>query len=72
MCTFENDRTVEVCDVAIGAVRKALEEQFFGSVTFAHRDGAPTLVSAAPGIPAAHFRSTAERVIAAVQLTDRG
>jgi len=68
MCTFEDDRTVEVCDVAIGRVRAELDRRFAGSVAHVHREGAPTLVAAGPDVSASEFRSEAERAIAAAQL----
>jgi len=67
MCNFEGDRTVEVCDVAIGRVRAELDHRFAGSVVYVERDGAPTRVVAGPEVPASEFRSEAERAIAAAQ-----
>jgi len=67
MCTFKDDRTVEVCDVAIGRVRAELDQRFAGSVVYVQREGAPTLVLAGADLPASEFRSEAERAIAAAQ-----
>ncbi|MHB8510175.1 MAG: hypothetical protein ACYDGR_16290 [Candidatus Dormibacteria bacterium] len=72
MCTFEDDRTVQVCDIAIGSVRAELDGKFTGSLTYVHRDGEPTRVVAGAGVPAAEFRSSAERAIARAQLADLG
>lgn len=67
MCNFEDDRTVEVCDVAIGRVRAHLDRRFAGSVVYIEREGAPTRVEAGPDLPSSEFKSEAERAIAAAQ-----
>ena len=72
MCTLEDDRTVQVCDIAIGSVRAELECKFAGSLTYVHRDGEPTRIVAGGGVSAAEFRSSAERAIARAQPADLG
>ncbi|MGI8607970.1 MAG: hypothetical protein ACR2MY_01895 [Candidatus Dormibacteria bacterium] len=67
MCTFENDRTVDVCDVAFPAVRAALADSFGDVVKFVHTDGQPTRVTAPESVPATEFRAQAERAIASIQ-----
>jgi len=42
MCTFEDDRTGQAYDVAIGAVRAELDKKFDRSLTYIHQDGEPT------------------------------
>lgn len=68
VCNFEDDRTVEVCDVAIVRVRAELDQRFAGSVVYVQREGAPTRVVAGPEVSASEFRSEAERAIASAQL----
>ena len=70
MCTFEDDRTVQVCDVAITAVRTALDKRFAGSVSYIHADGEPTRVVAGAEVSSSDFRSHAEAAIAAAQVGD--
>ena len=67
MCTFEDDRTVQVCDIAIDAVRRDLESRFASDVTSTHREGEGTLVMAGSQVAAADFRRSAEQAIAAAQ-----
>ncbi len=69
MCTFHDDRTVEVCDVAIGRVRAELQAAFGERVRFTSRHGEPTLVEATADVDAGEFTGVARRAIDAAQTT---
>lgn len=69
MCTFEDDRSVQVCDVAVGQVRAELDLSFPGLVTYEHQDGQPTRVVADRAIPAAASRLRAAEAIERAQLS---
>jgi hypothetical protein len=71
MCTFENEHSIQVCDVAIGQVRAELDRRFPGLVTYVHEDGQPTRVIADSTVPPAGFKSGAELAIERAQLSDR-
>ncbi len=74
MCTFQNDRAVLVCDIAIERVRDDLDAAFPEEVRFTSVDGQGTLVEAAPTVDAQQFTERARAAIAAAQATppDRG
>jgi hypothetical protein len=67
MCTFRDERTVEVCDVAIAHVRREMDAAFAGNIRYTHVDGRPTLVEAAPNVDAAAFQARSRAAIAAAQ-----
>lgn len=68
MCTFKNEQTVMVCEVAIGRVRERLQEVFGETVQYTPvEDGQATLVHALPTIDSARFQAVAREAIAAVQ-----
>lgn len=69
MCTFKDERTVVVCDVAIGQVRRAMEDAFDGGdgVRYTVVDGQGTLVEAVPSVDAQQFLATTQAAMAAVQ-----
>jgi hypothetical protein len=67
MCTFKDEQTVMVCDVAIGRVREYLQETFGEGVQYTTVDGKGTLVQAPPTIDAARFQSVTREAIAASQ-----
>jgi hypothetical protein len=46
MCTFRDERTIQVCDVAIGRVREAVKETFGDTVRFTALEGGATLLEA--------------------------
>ena len=60
MCTFNGDREATVCDSAIGAVRKRIEEEFPGAVQFTHVDWHGTRVEASPDVDPGRFRKLVE------------
>lgn len=55
MCTFKDERTVLVCDVAIHRVREEIDPVFGDSVRYTTIDGKGTLVEAETGREAEHF-----------------
>jgi hypothetical protein len=67
MCTFQDEQTVMVCDVAIGRVREYLQETFGEEVQYTTVNGKGTLVQASPTIDSAHFQSVTREAIAASQ-----
>ena len=67
MCTFRDDRTAEVCDVAIAHVRREVDAAFAGKIRYTHVDGQPTLVEAALDVDAAAFQARSRAAIAAAQ-----
>jgi hypothetical protein len=67
MCTFENEKNVLVCDLAIRQVRKAVTEAFGDAVQFTPVDGQGTRVEARPSVDQAAFQAVARAAIAAAQ-----
>ena len=67
MCTFNDERSVQVCDVAIGTVREAVEESFGELVHRTALSTGGTLVQADPGVDAEAFGQRARAAIAAAQ-----
>lgn len=67
MCTFENEKNVLVCDLAIHQVRKAVTEAFGDAVQFTPVDGQGTRVEARPSVDEAAFQAVARAAIAAAQ-----
>ena len=72
MCTFKDERTVMVCDVAIGRVQKELRGAFGDRVRFTPADGQGTLVEAEPTVDDAQFVAIAQASITASQAAERG
>ena len=66
MCTFENERTVLVCDVAIGQVKRDLEHVFAGRIRYTSIDGKGTLVEADPQIDGSAFTDVTRAAIQAL------
>ena len=67
MCTFQDQQTVLVCDVAIGQVRERLKSAFGEAVQYTTVDGQGTLVQAPSAIDLEHFQATLRETIAAAQ-----
>lgn len=67
MCTFQDQRSVVVCDVAIDYVREALDGAFDRQVRYSHLEGQGTLVEINDEGGAEQFRARAEAAIAAAQ-----
>lgn len=67
MCTFKDEQTVMVCDVAIGQVRERLQEVFGETVQYTTVDGKGTLVQATSTVDVAQFQSLTREAIAASQ-----
>lgn len=67
MCTFKNEHTVMVCNIAIQQVREHLQEAFGKAVQYTTVDGQGTLVQAMPTINATHFQEAAREAIAVAQ-----
>lgn len=56
MCTFNNDREVRVCDVAIQQVKARLAAGLGGTIQYTHLEGRGTLVEAGDVVDAERFR----------------
>jgi hypothetical protein len=67
MCRFEDERTVMVCDVAIGHVRAAAGRAFGAAVGFTVVDGEGTRVEAGPGVDEGLFGGEVRTAIDAAQ-----
>jgi hypothetical protein len=67
MCTFENERRVLVCDVAIHRVREAVSTAFGDGVQFTLAPGQGTRVEVPPGVDVEAFQAVARSAIAAAQ-----
>jgi hypothetical protein len=67
MCTFENEKTVVVCDLALHKVRNAVSAAFGEAVEFTHIEGQGTRVEARPSVDVAAFQAVARAAIAAAQ-----
>ena len=70
MCTFADQRTVLVCDVAIAAVRQELQRGLQASdVQYTVVEGQGTLVQAAARVDAEQFEARVRTAIAHAQTT---
>jgi hypothetical protein len=67
MCTFKDERTVQVCDVAIEQVRHELQASFGEKVHYTHVAGEGTIVQASEDVDATLFNTRAQAAIAAAQ-----
>ena len=67
MCTFKDDRTVMVCDVAIRKVQETLSAAYSKQVSFTLVEGEGTLVKAAAPVDRDEFLRLAREAIASVQ-----
>jgi hypothetical protein len=67
MCTFENERRVLVCDVAIHRVCEAVSAAFGDGVQFTPAEGAGTRVEVPPSVDGEAFQAVARSAIAAAQ-----
>lgn len=64
MCTFENDQSVVVCDIAIQKVREATSRAFGDAVQFTPIKGAGTRVKALPSLDKNAFQEVTRQAIA--------
>lgn len=67
MCTFKDEQTVMVCDVAIGQVRERLQEAFGEAIQYTTVHGKGTLVQASSTTDATRFQAVTREAIAASQ-----
>jgi hypothetical protein len=67
MCTFKDEQTVMVCDVAIGQVRERLQEVFGDAIQYTTINGKGTLVQAPSTTDAVQFQAVTREAIAASQ-----
>ncbi len=67
MCTFENEHSVLVCDIAIHQVREAVSTTFGDVVQFTPAPGQGTRVEAPPTIDEEAFQEVTRAAIAAAQ-----
>ena len=67
MCSFRDDRTVQVCDLAIGHVRETVKESFGDSVRCTPIEGGGTLVEADSDVDPEIFGERTRAAIAAAQ-----
>lgn len=67
MCTFENEHSVLVCDIAIHQVREAVSTAFGDAVQFTPAPGQGTRVEVAPTIDEKVFQEVARTAIEAAQ-----
>jgi hypothetical protein len=67
MCTFKDEQTVMVCDVAIGQVRERLQETFGDAIEYVAVDGKGTLVQAPSTVDSVQFQAVTREAIAASQ-----
>ena len=67
MCTFKDERTVQVCDVAIEKVRGTLDAAFGNDVSFTHVEGGGTLIKAAAFVDSEGFSKLAREAIASAE-----
>ncbi len=70
MCTFEHERSVVVCDLAISQVRHELEATFGQRVRYAVVEGKGTRVQADATIAAQQFSALVRDAIEAAQEID--
>lgn len=69
MCTFENEHSVIVCDIAIHQVREAVNAAFGDAVQFTPVTGQGTRVEAMPDIEEEVFQEVTRSAIAVAQET---
>jgi hypothetical protein len=67
MCTFENEHSVVVCDIAIQQVRAAVSAAFGDGIRYTPIAGQGTRVEARPSIDEETFQEVARSAIAAAQ-----
>jgi len=67
MCTFENERSVLVCDIAIHQVREAVSATFGDAVQFTPAPGQGTRVEIPPTGDQGAFQEVTRSAIAAAQ-----
>jgi hypothetical protein len=67
MCTFENEHSVVVCDIAIQQVRAAVSAAFGDAFQYTPITGQGTRVEARPSIDEETFQEVARSAIAAAQ-----
>jgi hypothetical protein len=67
MCTFENERSVVVCDSAIRRVREVVNAAFGDVVQFTPITGQGTRVEVPPSVDEEVFQGMARSAIEAVQ-----
>jgi hypothetical protein len=67
MCTFENERAVVVCDVAIRRVREAVNAAFGDVVRFTPISGQGTRVEVPVSVDEEVFQGVAREAIAAAR-----
>ena len=69
MCTFQDDHSVLVCDVAIYHVRMAIDAAFGNGVQYTTVEGQGTLVEATPTIDTEKFHRLTRTAIVEAQNT---
>ena len=69
MCTFQDEHTVLVCDVAISHVRRTIDAAFGEAVQYSTLEGQGTLVEATPTVDAERFQKLTRTAIAEAQNT---
>ena len=67
MCTFQDQHTVLVCDVAIGQVRERLTAAFGAAVQYTPVEGQGTLVQAPASVASEPFQAITRAAIATAQ-----
>ena len=67
MCTFEDTRTVRICDVAIGLVRREADRAFGPQVRYTVVSGEGTRVEASAEVDPKAFAIQMHATIAAAQ-----
>jgi hypothetical protein len=67
VCTFEDERSVVVCDVAIERVRRDVDLVFGAEVRYTAVEGEGTRVAAAENIDAEAFATHMRKAIVAAQ-----
>ena len=67
MCTYENERSILVCDIAIHQVREAVSTAFGDAVQFTLAPGQGTRVEAPPTIDEEAFQEVTCAAIATAQ-----
>jgi hypothetical protein len=67
MCTFEHERAVVVCDVALRRVREAVHAAFGDVVQLTPITGQGTWVEVPPSVDEEVFQTVAREAIAAAQ-----
>ena len=71
MCSFKDDRSVQVCDLAIGHVRADVQKTFGDIVQFTSLEGGGTLVRADRDVDPDVFGERTRAAIAAAQSAAR-